>query len=146
MMAGESADFGGSRKRTAKARTVKKKEPDTVRLQSDEEIKEALIKAAIERRSKPGALADRLAGDTLHYRNYYYPGGMKAFPHEPKMQSVDKLYPLAKGSPLLVDEPVFPEEIANCERKKPVMRAMGHRYICILPEMSFEEAMEELER
>lgn len=142
-MIGESADVP-RRRRTARTKIVKKTEPDTTTMLTPSEESERARAALIERRSKPNSIADRISGDPFHYRNYYYSGGAQAFPNQPRLQYVERMYPFASGSPLLVDEPQLEHEVQECEAKRPVMRAMGHRYLLIKPGMTFEDALEEL--
>jgi hypothetical protein len=142
-MIGESAEVP-RRRRTAKTKTVSKAKPDTTTMLTPSEESERARAALIERRSKPNSIADRISGNPFHYRNYYYSGGKQAFPDRPRLQYVERMYPFAYGSPLLVDEPQLAHEIEECEAKRPVMRAMGHRYLLIKPGMTFEDALQEL--
>lgn len=63
------------------------------------------------------ARASTIAGDEFVKINFYHPLLREKFPGNPKMWSVDKCYPMAKGGPLLVDEPKLDYRIQECKRK-----------------------------
>lgn len=95
--------------------------------------KNNVLKEISVRRRELRSLAERIAGDDYHYLNYYYEGGKGYFPQEHKMQTVSKFFPFAEGGPLFVDEPNMEHEFSMCERKKEVMKKLGHRYLIIKP-------------
>lgn len=58
---------------------------------------------------------------------------------------IEKVYPFARGGKLYVDSPNFPEEIEICEKKRPIMRELGLRYIILKQGMSEEDARSQIE-
>ena len=90
------------------------------------------------------SLSDRLAGDQFYYLHHYWPG-CRAFERDnPRLRIVKKFYPYAEGGELYVDEPVFPFQKLECERKAPIMRAAGLRYVVIEPDTTYDEALAQL--
>jgi hypothetical protein len=75
--------------------------------------------------------AAQIARDAYTVINWYYDGGREAFPHEPKMWTVDKYFPYAEGEPLLADEPQSVQEIKNCIRKAKLLEELEYRYAII---------------
>lgn len=88
--------------------------------------------------------AERLAQDSLYYRNHYYAGGKQMFPDKPEMQTVDKYFPYAEGGPLFIDEMSLMDNPKNFEVKTQKMKELGHRYIAISPKMTDSEILERL--
>lgn len=98
------------------------------------------------RRIKAGiSLADQITRATFHQKNWYYPGGNKEFPFEPRLQCVDKYYPETEWGAVLVDEPIYPFEVHECERKRAYMKRVGYRYLVISPETDIEDCYRQLE-
>jgi hypothetical protein len=89
------------------------------------------------------SLAEKIAGDKLYYKNYYYPGGRESF-METRGQTVDKFFPYAEGGPLFVDEVSRLENPELFEKKTKMMEHLGHRYVAILPGMSELDIRERL--
>lgn len=83
---------------------------------------------------KPKTKAELLAGGTPFAKiNWYYPGGKEAFPHDLRLQFVDKCYPYATGGQLLIDEPTNEYELDILVQKKlPLMKELKYRYAIIL--------------
>jgi hypothetical protein len=79
------------------------------------------------------SIADRVAQDKFHYKNWLYPESHIYFPTMPFMRTVDKMYPRAKGGRLLVDEPRNHTELVACQKKAEVLRPLGYRYLIITP-------------
>lgn len=90
------------------------------------------------------SVAERVAENSVSYRNFKYQGGMEAFPNEPTMRTVDQIYPYAIGGELLVDSPNTPSEIAACARKAAVLKKLGYRYLIVQADMDEFSAMEQL--
>ncbi len=137
---------GESATKSVRAKTIRKAKADTTVLLSDSEQSTRAHAAMLARRSKPQSIADRLSGNAFHYRNWYYPGGQIRFPNDPKLHFVDRMYPMAEGGMLLIDEPLYVWEFERCDKKRIVMKELGHRYIVIMPNMTFDEAMMELDK
>lgn len=98
-------------------------------------------KEAIIKRRATLSIADQVAGNSYHYKNFYYPGGAESFPHEIDMRMVDKYYPNAVGGPLLIDEPMLPDDVRKCEVKAKALKEKGFRYLVIRRESTLEECM-----
>lgn len=127
-----------------KTRVVRKKQADNTAIASAEETSNKSREQSLERRSKLGSVADRLAGSTFHYRNWYYKEGKEKFPQHDNLRYVSKMYPYAEGGMLLVDEPRFPYELERCNAKKEVLLKLGYRYLIITQSMTLSEAAEVL--
>lgn len=130
--------------RVPRSRVIRKKQADNTYDPSEEKSQEKARDAIIERKSKLQSTADRLAGSTFHYRNWYFHEGKEEFPQHNDMRCVDKMYPFAEGGQLLVDEPRTQFEIDQCNDKKKVLHRLGYRYVIITPGMSLLEAAEGL--
>lgn len=88
--------------------------------------------------------AERIAKDSLYYRNHYYAGGKQIFPDKPELQTVDKYFPYAEGGPLFIDELTLMDNPKTFEMKTQKMKELGHRYIAIDPKMTDLQIMERL--
>jgi hypothetical protein len=93
---------------------------------------------------KAQTLAEKLANDAFHYRNWYYKGGREKFPMAPQMQYVDKYFPYAEGGPLAVDEATYLDDPNTLKLKKDILKESGVRYVCIVPGMTDLDAMEQI--
>jgi hypothetical protein len=124
-------------------RTLKKREPDTTTLPKDDSSKEQVLLAIAKRKTLPHSIADRIAGSTFHYRNWYYPGGREEFQQNEKLRYVEKMYPFAEGGQLLVDEPTHQFQIDACELKRKFLQSKGFRYVIIRPNQTLEQVVEE---
>lgn len=132
--------------RTPVGRTLKKKGgADTTILvdEIDAKRKEQVLLGIAKRKSLPHSIADRIAGSTFHYRNWYYPGGREEFEQNEKLRYVDKMYPFAEGGQLLVDEPTHQFQIEACELKGKFLKEKGFRYIIVRPQMTLAQVIEE---
>lgn len=111
----------------------------------DQDRKDVLAKIAA--RQDFEGLAEQLANSREVELRYAYDGGEKHFDVEsdPYLLIVDKYFPYAEGGPLLVDEPVQPHHRERCERKRPVLEALGLCYVVITPETTEEDAFMELD-
>jgi hypothetical protein len=90
------------------------------------------------------SLAEKLANDLFHYKNWYYKGGQEKFPMAPQMQYVDKYFPYAEGGPLAVDEATYLDDVNTLKLKKEILKESGIRYVCLVAEMTDLEAMEQI--
>lgn len=126
------------------AKTVRRKsgEAPTAAMPSDNQ-KDTVLLSIAKRKSLPHSIADRISGNVFHYRNWYYPGGREAFEQDDRLRLVDKMYPFAEGGQLLVDEPTYPYQIENCERKRAVLKKLGFRYVIIRPGQTLQQVIEE---
>ena len=131
------------KQRAAYGRQIVKTKADTTEMATEEKLAEIRRDAVVLRRNKPGTLADRIAGSTFFYVNWYYPEGRFEWPQHNNLRHVGRMYPHAEGGMLLVDEPKLPGDFENCEMKAKVLRRLGYRYLIIKPEMTYEEAITE---
>lgn len=125
------------------ARVIRRKRSDEVvipKMETDQ--KEDMVKK-IQARRQFKSLAERVAGDQLFYRNYYYPGSSSHF-KEDHMRCVDKYFPYAEGGGLYIDEPMLPHEEADCEKKRAAMKMLGLRYLIIKRNMNELDCIEAL--
>ena len=76
--------------------------------------------------------ASKAAGHEFCKVNYYHPLLKEKFPGNPKMWSVDKYYPYAKGGPLYIDEPNLEYRIVESKRKLEEFKKAGVRYLILL--------------
>jgi len=114
----------------------------------EEKVKAArseATKLGIARRSR-GLLtvAEQVAGDKFHERNFCWPGSKQAFPFNNQMWTVDKYFPFANGGPLFVDEPTHKHDLKPFALKQEAMQKLGHRYLLLTEGMKFHEALEAL--
>lgn len=126
-------------------RTLKKRTADNTTLleEDDSKQKEQTLLGIAKRKSLPHSIADRIAGSTFHYRNWYYPGGREEFQQNEKLRYVEKMYPFAEGGQLLVDEPTHQFQIDACEMKRKFLQEKGFRYVIIRPNQTLEQVVEE---
>lgn len=87
---------------------------------------------------------DQVAGSSVYYVNWEYPGAREDFPHALGDRFVHRMYPYAKPSKLLVDMADTDEEKKICERKATFIRRRGMRYLVISKGMTLEEAQQQL--
>jgi hypothetical protein len=92
------------------------------------------------------SVAEKVAQSDVCVLNWMFPGAREAFPLEPKMRSVRRYYPYAKGGPLLIDEPQRLDEEQACQRKADVLARQGFRYLILKSGMTEVDAIFELER
>lgn len=80
--------------------------------------------------------------------NWKWPGANAMVPDGVSMdfKFVDKYYPLAKGGPLLVDEPTNdPKIVELCYEKQRVLKKLGFRHIVIEEDATLYDVMEQLD-
>lgn len=106
--------------------------------------KEKRVMAANFREVQYSSRAEKLAKDSLYYRNHYYAGGKQIFPDQPNLQTVDKYFPYAEGGPLFIDELSLMDDKKAFELKTAKMKELGHRYIAIDPKMTDQDILERL--
>lgn len=93
--------------------------------------------------------ANKIAGDTFCKINILHHILKEKFPQDHKMWHVDKLFPYSKYGELLIDEPILPYRIYECEKKAKLFKEHGIKYIalkggnmpieCTDEEIAFEE-------
>lgn len=123
-------------------RRKKMEETEEVKIPEIGEKKEDWVKR-VQARRHLRSLAERVAGDQLFYRNYYYPGSKQEFSQD-HMRTVDRYFPYAEGGPLYVDEPMMPHEEEDCEKKRAAMKRLGLRYLVIKRGMTEVDCAEAL--
>lgn len=104
---------------------------------------------ALEKESQESShttIAELIAQSGICTGNFKYPNGETAFKHEPKLHTVDRHYPYAKGGPLLVDAAFYEDEVRDCERKRKVIEASGLRYLVLTRDIQIHEAMAQVEK
>lgn len=83
------------------------------------------------------SMSDRLAEDTLFYRNHKWAGADKYFPNKDQhiMRIVSKFYPYARGGELLIDEPNNEAEMIFAYEKQKFFKQnkLGFRHVVIEP-------------
>lgn len=92
------------------------------------------------------SISEKVAQSNVCVLNWVFPGAREEFPLEPRMRSVKKYFPYAKGGPLLIDEPQRADEIAQCERRAKILAKLGFRYLIIKAGMNEIDCQFELER
>lgn len=108
----------------------KKSEAEEVVIPEFEERKVDLL-MRIQARKEFRSLAEKIAGDSLFYRNYYYPGGREFFANDQGLLTVEKYFPYAEGGPLYVDEPMMPYQEEECAKKTVAFKTLKLRYLVI---------------
>lgn len=96
-----------------------------------------------EKNNELTSVADKIAGDVFHYKNWYYPNSRIYFPEHGELRFVEKYYPNAKGGPLYVDEPLFEADITDCYKKLPALKDQGLRYVIIKPGQTIDNVCSE---
>lgn len=89
-------------------------------------------------------ISEKIAESRVLFRSWKNDGLKAAFPHERRLWTTEKYYPDAKGGPLYIDEPQGTQEVAECERKREVMKKLGHRYLVIRVGTDLFAAMQQL--
>jgi len=101
-------------------------------------------------REHKASLTDRIANSEEFFRNWYYPGGAEKFPTDAICRKVDRYYPYAEGGPLCIDIFDDPTDVdrrkEEIDKKTPVLKEAGLRYLLLKPHMDFNLAMQELEQ
>lgn len=95
-----------------------------------EETKGDILKR-IKARQDLKSISERIAGDSLFYKNYYYPGGREFFADDKGLLTVDRYFPYAEGGPLYVDQPMFEYQEQECARKAVAFKTLKLRYLII---------------
>lgn len=108
-------------------------------------------KVVVARLSRPQdhglkTIPDQVAASSVYYRNWEYKGAREDFPNHLTPRFIDRMYPYAVPSPLLVDFAQSPGELSQCEAKAPRVRARGYRYLILKPGMDINAALEQLEQ
>lgn len=111
---------------------------------ASESTNQVVLREVTQPKIKALTLADKIANDTFHYRNYMYDGGSSKFPNEKNMQYVDRFYPYASGGPLAIDEANPMDDVNTLMLKKTVLAESNIRYLCIAHGMTENEVMEQL--
>lgn len=88
------------------------------------------------------SIADQIAQDKLYHKRYLIDEVRKKYPYKVHLWHVEKMYPMAKGGRLHVDEPQREWEIKECEEKMTVYKEMGIRYVYIKPHATMMDALE----
>jgi hypothetical protein len=112
----------------AYARTVTRKRNSSVELSTKADDKPVTISAARGRRFGLDSKIEMVTGDKFHFRNWYFPHSVDAFPFHPNMRCVDRYYPNAKIGPVCFDEPVTEQDIKECQEKARVLKNLGIKY------------------
>lgn len=124
----------------------------TIRRKSNSDIEAGYIKQSAPECSGPTlhpreelrSRSEKIAGSKICLMSWVFPGAREAFPHEPKLRSVQKYFPYAEGGALLVDEPERLGDELECQRKAKVIRKLGFRYLILTRSMSENDARFEL--
>lgn len=103
-----------------------------------------VMREVVRPKIKPQTLADKIANDTYHQRNYHIQESQNKFPEARELWYVDRFYPYAEGGPLAVDEANDLDDVNTLMLKKPILAEKGIRYICIKNGMSENEVLEQL--
>jgi hypothetical protein len=98
------------------------------------------------------SLADQVAEDFMHERNFKYPESEILYPEgfEAEYRFVTKFYPYAKGGPLMVDEPQSEHEINKVYAKMKRIQESGLlkrnklRYCVIEPDSRLDQVLEQM--
>ena len=125
---------------------VVRRQADSDAEMPSENVREQRMEAKVanlDHGTKP--IPDRVAESSVHYRNWEIPGAKEHFPYHLDLRFVDRMYPYAKPSALLVDMPQTAFDNLQCLKKSDYCKSKGIRYLILKSEMSFEEAMASLE-
>ncbi len=77
-------------------------------------------------------------------KNYRFPDADLLYPSNPELRSVGKFYPMSEGGPLYIDEPMYDEEIKECEKKRAHFKERKLRYLVVKFDTDMISAMEQL--
>lgn len=123
--------------------TVVQRHPDSEAELGDPEVRAA--EARTEARETRGlTVPEQIAKSKVHFRNYEFKDAKKEFPYHRNLRFIEKMYPYALPTPLLVDQPETPQDVADCITKATVLKRLGFRYLVLTKSMTYEEAMESL--
>lgn len=100
------------------------------------------LTATIEQRNPSKTIPEQIAGNSVSFYNWKWPGAEKDFPIEPWLRTVKHCFPYAKGGMILADYPMLANERAACERKAKILKEKGFRYIVVHPDTTLHEARE----
>jgi len=106
------------------------------------EAKEAPV--SFEQKQTLKTIADRLAGSDFFRRNYTVTELKEAFPHNPSMWTVSKMFERAEGGELYIDLPIVPHDEKLSEQKKEILLNKNYRFVVIKPHTTFQQSQEML--
>lgn len=111
--------------------------------------KPVIVKATLAntiQRDSSKTIPEQIAGNSVAFYNWKWPGAEKDFPTEPWLRTVKHCFPYAKDGMILADYPQVGGEFSACERKSRVLKSKGYRYIIVTQNMTLHEAMEILRK
>lgn len=85
-----------------------------------------------------------IADSKIFYRNARIPGSDEAFPYEPKLRTVDRFYPYAKGGALCVDECWVDGTAEVARRKTALIKKAGWKHLILVRELQLDDAMRQI--
>lgn len=121
------------------ARTIIRKQPEGTYL-APEKPKEPKPRAEWK------SLPEELAQSSVYICRWYFKGGEREFPYQNNLQYVDRYFPYAQGGALLMDFPQDDDELKLCEKKAPIIRKNGYRYLIVEKSMDINAVRERLSK
>lgn len=108
---------------------------------------EPVAQERLQRQVRDGtvSLADQLSKEPFHRRNWMIPNGAELFPFEPSFRSVSRYYERSPWGPLLIDEPILPPDLKQCQLKAEVLRPLGLTYLYLTQSATLEDAIQQIE-
>ncbi len=95
----------------------------------------------------PDQIKENITTHDTCFKNYTYPQAAKLFPYQPQHWAVDRYYPLTKkeiGGPVYLDQPMYDDDLAICEKKAKHLKELGFKYIILKKDTDLQSAMEQL--
>ena len=89
------------------------------------------------------SIAEKLAGTSMHVKNWVYDGAREDFPNEPWMRHVAYFFPKTKHGPLYMDRPINDYKTKECERRARALAARGLKYFVIKSKITFDKIEQE---
>lgn len=120
-------------------------EPKELVLSEEDKDPKNRKKLGIAAKINAKATADGLfIHNKIVHRNWFVLEMRTKFPNEPAMWHVDKMYPIPNGKQIMVDEPVKPWEIEECQKKSIALKDLGFVHIIVLPDTTLAEALADM--
>jgi hypothetical protein len=124
----------------------KKVEVETTEVQNEMDSSHDNRVNRFESKKQFTSLADRIAESHLFIRNYKFKEADKLYARNTHIdyRFVSKIYPHAKGGPLLVDEPRSEHQSIVAYEKQKELKKLGYRHIVIEENSTLYDCLKQL--
>lgn len=139
-------DLNMARKKTSVMEVIP---PDSMaaRYPDQDDVKDKQKLESYERRWKFIDIASQVAENNFYIMNWKWPGSDRLVPPHVSIdfKMISKYFPYAKGGPLLVDEPRFPDQVKLCFEKQRLLKHLKMRYVVIEIDSTYFDVLAQLE-